>query len=379
MFEVGRVWVIARGCSPIRDRSVNRASELQPSGRTRAPGRYSPGVSRIPPTFPAYVAEKVDDAVVRGVRAFAADELPAGGVEVRVAWSSVNYKDALATIADGKVARISPLIPGIDLAGEIVASDDPGLPVGMTVLAHGYDLGVARHGGFGAFTRLPSGYVVPLPTGLGARVAMAIGTAGFTAGMSVAALERHGLRAGDGPVVVTGASGGVGSVAVAILAARGHEVWAATGKPDEEARLRSLGAVGLVPRDECTVASSRPLESARWAGAVDTVGAPTLPWVLRTLRPGAAVASSGNAGGASLDTTVLPFILRGVALLGMDSANMPIDERRALWTRIATDLRPAGLDAGSGVTEVGLEELDGALDAILAGAARGRWVVRVGG
>jgi acrylyl-CoA reductase (NADPH) len=336
-------------------------------------------MSAIPVAFRAYVVEKTEGGVARGVRSFAAVDLPDDRVEVRVDWSSVNYKDALATTADGKVARINPLIPGIDLAGEVVGSDDAEVPIGSQVLAHGYDLGVARHGGFSSFTRVPADYVVPLPAGLDGRSAMAIGTAGFTAAMSVAALERHGLAAGDGPVVVTGASGGVGSVAVAILAARGHEVWAATGKPEEEARLRSLGAAGLVPRDECTAASARPLESARWAGAVDTVGAATLPWVLRTLRPGAAVASSGNASGAKLDTTVLPFILRGVALLGMDSANMPIAERRALWARIATDLRPNGLDADAGVTEVALADLDGALDAILAGNARGRWVVRVGG
>ena len=335
-------------------------------------------MSTIPSEFQAYVAEKSDDgAVRRGLRSFAAADLPAGEVAVRVDWSSVNYKDALATVADGKVARISPLIPGIDLAGEVIESGDATVPAGSAVLAHGYDLGVARHGGYGAFTRLPAGYVVPLPAGLTGRAAMAIGTAGFTAAMSVAALERHGLRPGDGPVLVTGASGGVGSVAVAILAARGHEVWAATGKPDEEPRLRGLGAAGLVPREECTAVSPRPLESARWAGAVDTVGAPTLPYVLRTLRPGAAVASSGNAGGAALETTVLPFILRGVALLGMDSANMPIAERRGLWGRIATDLRPSGLDEDAGVSEVGLADLDGALDAILAGRARGRWVVRV--
>jgi acrylyl-CoA reductase (NADPH) len=335
-------------------------------------------MSSIPSTFLAFVAEKLNDRVIRGMRSFASDDLPSGEIEVGVDWSSVNYKDALATITDGKVARISPLIPGIDLAGVVVGSADTAIPVGTAVLAHGYDLGVARHGGYGAFTRLPTGYVVPLPDGLTGRAAMAVGTAGFTAAMSVAALERHGLRAGDGPVLVTGASGGVGSVAVAILAARGHEVWAATGKPDEEPRLRELGAVGLVPREECTVESPRPLESARWAGAIDTVGAATLPYVLRTLRPGAAVASSGNAGGAKLDTTVLPFILRGVALLGMDSANMPIGERRALWARIATDLRPNGLDDGAGVTEVALADVDVALDAILAGNARGRWVVRVG-
>ncbi|HEX2756845.1 MAG TPA: acryloyl-CoA reductase [Candidatus Limnocylindrales bacterium] len=335
-------------------------------------------MSQIPAAFRAFVTEKTEDGVTRGVRSFAAADLPDGAVEVRVDWSSVNYKDALATIADGRVARISPLIPGIDLAGEVISSTDPAVAAGTAVLAHGYDLGVARHGGYGAFTRLPAGYVVPLPVGLKARAAMAVGTAGFTAAMSVAALERHGLRAGDGPVLVTGASGGVGSVAVAILAARGHEVWAATGKPDEEPRLRGLGAAGLVPRDECTAESPRPLESARWAGAVDTVGAATLPYVLRTLRPGGAVASSGNAGGAALQTTVLPFILRGVALLGMDSANMPIADRRALWARIATDLRPNGLDDDAGVTEVALADVESALEAILAGSARGRWVVRVG-
>ncbi|HLQ48489.1 MAG TPA: acryloyl-CoA reductase, partial [Candidatus Dormibacteraeota bacterium] len=251
-------------------------------------------MTAIPSTFRAFVAERLDDGrVERGVRDFAADDLPAGEVEVRIAWSSVNYKDGLATVADGKVARISPIIPGIDLAGEVIASDDPAFRPGEVILAHGYDLGVARHGGFGEFTRLPASYVVPLPGGLSARDAMAIGTAGFTAGMSVAALEERGLRPGDGPVLVTGASGGVGSTAVAILAGRGHEVWAATGKSDEEPRMRSLGASGILTRDEVTAESPRPLESARWAGAVDTVGGATLPYILRTLRPGAAVASSG--------------------------------------------------------------------------------------
>ena len=337
-------------------------------------------MTAVPATFRAFVAEKADDgAVQRGVREFAAADLPDGAIEVRIDWSSVNYKDALATTADGKVARISPLIPGIDLAGVVIASDDPSIAVGAPILAHGYDLGVARHGGYGAYSRLPADYVVPLPAGLSPRDAMAIGTAGFTAAMSVAALEARGLKPGDGPVIVTGASGGVGSVAVGILAARGHEVWAATGKPREAGRLRGLGAAGIVPREECVAEKTRPLESARWAGAVDTVGAATLPYVLRTLRPGASVASSGNAGGASLTTTVLPFILRGVALLGMDSANMPIAERRSLWARIASDLRPAGLDQanGLGVTEIGFDELEPALDAILAAQSRGRWVVRV--
>jgi acrylyl-CoA reductase (NADPH) len=338
-------------------------------------------MSAIPETFRAYVAEKVEGAdgsarVERGVREFAATDLPPGEVEIRVAWSSVNYKDGLATTADGKVARISPLIPGIDLAGEVVASAEPSIAVGSTVLAHGYDLGVARHGGYAEYQRVPAGWVVSLQSGLTARDAMAIGTAGFTAAMSVVALEERGLKPGDGPVLVTGASGGVGGTALAILADRGHEVWAATGKPEEADRLRGLGAAGILTRDEVT-APGKPLESERWAGAVDAVGAATLPYVLRTLRTGAAVAASGNASGPKLDTTVFPFILRGVALLGMDSAQLAIDRRRAIWDRLATDLRPRSL--GEHVTEVTLDTLDEALDAILAGEARGRWVVRVGG
>ncbi|HET7703670.1 MAG TPA: acryloyl-CoA reductase [Candidatus Limnocylindrales bacterium] len=342
-------------------------------------------MSGIPGTFRAYVAEKTQAAdgtarVERGVRDLTAADLPDGEVEIRVEWSSVNFKDGLAVRPDGKVARISPIIPGIDLAGVVVGSAAPSLAVGSTVLAHGYDLGVARHGGYSEYQRVPAGWVVPLEGagagGLSTRDAMVIGTAGFTAAMSVVALEDHGLRPGDGPVLVTGASGGVGSTAVAILAQRGHEVWAATGKADEESRLRGLGAVGILAREEIT-AEGRPLESERWAGAVDAVGAATLPYVLRTLRTGAAVAASGNASGPKLDTTVFPFILRGVALLGMDSAQMAIDRRRAIWARLAADLRPRTL--GEGVTEVTLDTLDEALDAIVAGAARGRWVVRVGG
>ena len=335
-------------------------------------------MSSIPDRFPAFVAERSPDGDVRrGVGELRAADLPAGDIDIRVDWSSVNYKDALATIAHGKVARISPLVPGIDMAGEVIASADPAFVVGQAVLAHGYELGVARHGGYAAFSRLPADHVVPLPDGLSAREAMAIGTAGFTAAMSVDALESRGLQPGDGPVLVTGASGGVGSVAVAILAARGHEVWAATGKAEEEDRLRELGAAGIVAREVVTAESQRPLESARWAGAVDAVGGATLPYVLRTLMPRSTVASSGNAGGPALVTTVLPFILRGVALIGMDSSAVPIADRRELWSRLATDMRPTAL--GVGVSEVTLETLPEALDAILAGQAKGRWVVRVSG
>lgn len=332
-------------------------------------------MSNIPPTFRAFVAERLDDRVERGVRDFTAADLPDGEVEIRVDWSSVNFKDGLATWFDGKVARINPIIPGIDLAGEVVASSADAFRVGDAVLANGYDLGVARHGGYAEYTRVPADWVVPLPSGLTARDAMAIGTAGFTAAMSVDALERHGLAPGRGPVLVTGATGGVGSSAVAILAERGYEIWAATAKSDEHDWLRSLGAAGFLARDE-VIAEGKPLESERWAAVVDAVGAATLPYALRTLAKRGAVASSGNAGGVALNTTVFPFILRGVALLGIDSANLPIDERRELWARLAGDLRPRAL--GERVTEVDLETLEPALDAILAGEARGRWVVRVG-
>lgn len=330
----------------------------------------------LPAAFRAFVIDRPEGgAFSRGMRQLTPADLPPGEVTVRVTWSSVNFKDGLAAREDGRVARTYPLVPGIDLAGEVAASDDPAFPVGAAVVANGYDIGTARHGGYGELARLPSGWVVPLPEELSARDAMAIGTAGFTAAMSVAALEERGLNAGDGPVLVTGASGGVGSAAIAILASRGHEVWAATGKADEHDRLRDLGAAGILTRDEVT-APGRPLDSARWAGAVDTIGAATLPYVLRTLRIGAAVAASGNASGADLQTTVFPFILRGVALLGMDSGNMAIEPRRALWQRLATDLLPRGL--GDRVTEVDLDTLEPALDAIVAGQARGRWVVRVG-
>ena len=265
-------------------------------------------MTAIPARFRAYVAEKVGDRVERGVREFAEADLPSGEVEIRVAWSSVNYKDGLATRADGKVARISPLIPGVDLAGEVVASEEPAIPPGSVVLAHGYDLGVSRHGGYTEYQRVPAGWVVPLAPGFSPREAMAIGTAGFTAAMSVVALEDRGLQPDSGPVLVTGASGGVGGTALAILAERGYEVWAATGKEDEAERLRQLGASGILTRDEVT-AEGRALDPERWAGAIDAVGGATLPYILRTLRTGSAVAASGNAGGAKLETTVFPFIL----------------------------------------------------------------------
>ncbi|HEU4672452.1 MAG TPA: acryloyl-CoA reductase [Candidatus Limnocylindrales bacterium] len=329
-------------------------------------------------SYRAFVAERREDGVVRSVRDRDLADLPAGDVTIAVEWSSVNYKDGLAARPDGRVARISPLVPGIDLAGRVAASTDPAFEPGTAVLAHGYDLGVSHDGGFATLARVPVGWVVPLPAGLEPRDAMAIGTAGFTAALAVIALENAGLAAGAGPVLVTGATGGVGRVATELLARRGHEVHAVTGKTDEVDRLRALGAAEVLDRSALASVEPKPLESARWAGAVDTVGAPTLPAILRTLRLGAAVAACGNAGGAAFETTVFPFILRGVSLLGIDSAWVPIGRRREIWARLAdpADLRPVGLF--DDLTEVGLEDgLEAALDEIVAGGARGRWVVRV--
>ncbi len=329
----------------------------------------------IPETFRAYVVDRRDDVFERGLRPVGASELQDGDVDIAVAWSSVNYKDGLAATADGKVARAYPLIPGIDLAGTVAASRDSSIGVADEVIAHGYDLGVSHHGGFAEFARVPAGWIVPLPDGLAARDAMAIGTAGFTAALALVELEERGLEPSHGPVLVTGASGGVGSTAVAILADRGYEVWAATGKAEEREVLTGLGASGFLSREEVS-AEGRPLESERWAGAIDSVGAAALPYILRTLRRGGGVAACGNASGPALSTTVFPFILRGAAILGIDSAYLRIERRREIWGRLATDLRPRNL--GDRVTEVTLDTLEPALDAIRAGEARGRWVVRIG-
>jgi acrylyl-CoA reductase (NADPH) len=334
-------------------------------------------VTEIPETFRAFLAgSPAVDRFRRGVRdAFPAADLPDGEVEVRIDWSSVNYKDALATIPDGKVARINPIIPGIDLAGEVVASTDSSIVAGQQILAHGYDLGVARHGGYSEYTRLPADYVVPLPDGLSAREAMAVGTAGFTAAMSVAGLEARGLRPGEGPVLVTGASGGVGSCAVAMLAARGHEVWAATGKPEEEARLRSLGAAGVVPRDEVTAESSRPLESGRWAGAVDTVGGPILANVYAQTAYSGAVACCGMAASHELNTTVWPLILRNVSLLGVSSLRPSKALRNEAWGRLAEDVDRAVLAKLS--RSEPLTNIFALAAEITAGKVRGRIVIDV--
>jgi acrylyl-CoA reductase (NADPH) len=291
-----------------------------------------------------------------------------------VTWSSVNFKDGMVTVPGNRVARTSPLVPGVDLAGVVVSSDDPALAVGEEVVAHGYDLGVARHGGFSDYARIPIGWALA-PKGLTGREAMVIGTAGFTAALSVDELERRGLVPRSGPVLVTGATGGVGCLAVAILAARGYEVVASTGK-DADEWLRRLGAAEVVGRDDIDDAPGRVLGTERWAGAVDCVGGPTLGRVLRCLRYGAAVAASGLTGGAVLETTVYPFITRQVDLVGIDSVRTPLARRIELWDRLATDMRPPDIDAVV-ARVVTLDDVAGALEEIRGSAVRGRTLVHL--
>lgn len=324
-------------------------------------------------SFAAFLVGKVEDQWTRRVEEITLGDLPEAEVLVEVEYSGINYKDGLASTEAGRVARIDPLIPGVDLAGT-VAADGGGFSAGDKVIVHGYDLGVAHHGGYSRYARVPSGWVVPMPGGLDAMQAMLVGTAGYTAALSVEALEARGLRPGDGPVLVTGATGGVGSMAVGMLAKRGYEIVASTGKADQSEWLKGIGATDVIERSETSAESKRPLESERWAGCVDCVGGSTLAYALRTARYGSTVAASGLTGGPGLATTVMPFILRGVNLAGIDSVNNPIEERIGVWKRIATDLRPAQLD-GAAPTVVGFADLPAELDRILAGGMVGRTLV----
>jgi putative YhdH/YhfP family quinone oxidoreductase len=327
-------------------------------------------------SFRALVVDKEGEGTRVSIQEWTPEQLMPGEVTIRVEYSSINYKDGLATRINGGVARIHPLIIGVDMAGEVVESTDPQHKPGDKVIAHGYDIGVAHHGGLAELARVPAGWVVPLPNGLTTRQAMATGTAGFTAAMSVEALEHMDVKPADGPILVTGASGGVGSTAVAILANRGYTVAASTGSEDAHEFLRGLGASEIVSRDETTAESKRPLESARWAGGVEAVGGASFAYLLRTMKPGGAIAISGNAGGIAVSTTVLPFILRGVSVLGIDSAGLALDRRIRTWQRVAGDLRAPKLEDAI-AQEIGLEQAPAALETILRGGVRGRTLVRL--
>lgn len=328
-------------------------------------------------SFQALVARQSDDQIDTAVETLEESALPPGEVTIRVHYSSVNFKDALAVTPKGGVVRDYPIVPGIDLTGEVVASQSDEFGVGDLILAHGYDIGTGKHGGYAEFARLPADQVVALGD-LSPREGAAIGTAGFTAAMSVEALTERGIRPDDGSIVVTGASGGVGSVSVDLLSALGYHVVASTGKPEQSNLLRALGAaevIGRLPEDPDV--KPRPLGKARWAGAVDCVGGATLADVLSTLAYGGAVAASGLTGGPALNTTVMPFILRGAALLGIDSVLLPIGPRRELWAKLGGTLKPPHLADLS--HDVDVKDVVEVIDEVRAGRYSGRAVVRVAG
>ncbi len=327
-------------------------------------------------TFRAFVVNKTADHFTAQVQTLTQDDLPPGEVLIHVAYSSMNYKDALACTPDGKVVRSYPFVPGIDLAGVVVESSDERFHAGDEVIATSYDLGVSHYGGFSEYARVRANWVVPLPQGLTLKEAMALGTAGFEAALAVHQLEKNGLTPERGPVLVTGATGGVGSIAVNILARLGHTVAASTGKQSEHAYLKELGASTILSREEVSAESNRPLEKELWAGSVDSVGGATLAYLIRTTKYGGSIAACGLTGGTTVNTTVFPFLLRGVNLLGIDSVFCPMGLRRELWQRLASDLKPTKLDSIS--REVTLDELPQVTASLLKGGVKGRTVVRLG-
>ena len=325
-------------------------------------------------TFKAWVVEKGEGGQSLTFRDFDEADLMAGDVTVRVTHSGLNYKDGLALTGRSPVVRRFPMIPGIDFAGVVEASDDPAYEPGDAVVLTGWGVGETHLGAYAERARVKGGWLVPLPAGLSPEQAMAIGTAGYTAMLSVMALEAHGLAPGDGPALVTGASGGVGSVALTLLARAGWHVIASTGRESEAEYLRGLGAAEILDRAELSN-PGKPLGKERWAAAVDSVGSTTLANVLAQTRADGAVAACGLAQGMDLPTSVAPFILRGVSLLGINSVTTPLPKRRAVWDRLASDLDLDKLAAMT--TRVPLAEVGALGEAILAGQVRGRTVVAV--
>ena len=329
--------------------------------------------------FKALVMEQNDDGLAQAViKEISKDQLPEGNVTVAVEYSTVNYKDGLCmSPKGGGLVRNYPHVPGIDYAGTVETSDDDRYKPGDKVVLTGWRVGEVSWGGYAQKARIDAGKLVPLPEGLTTRQAMAVGTAGFTAMLAVMALEDHGLKPGQGPVLVTGAAGGVGSVATAILANLDYEVAAVTGRPDQAAYLKSLGATTIVPREELNETTKRPLEAEKWAGCVDAVGGDMLARVLGQMKYGASVSAVGLAGGAGLPATVIPFLLRGVNLLGIDSVMQPYDNRVRAWKRIASDLPMDKLETM--VHSATLGDLPALGSDILKGRVKGRVVVDLNG
>lgn len=327
-------------------------------------------------SFKALLIEERDGKVSSGFRQLDESRLDAGTVTIQVAYSSVNYKDALAATGAGKIIRRFPCVGGIDLSGTVIASADPRFQPGDAVIATSFDIGVAHHGGYAEIARVPGDWVVPLPAGLSLYEAMALGTAGFTAALAIVRMEENGLTPAKGPVIVTGATGGVGSLAVDMLASLGYHVVALTGKAAEADYLRSLGAAEVMLRGDLDLSKIRPLDKARWAAAVDNLGGDILAWIASTMLQGGTIASIGLAASMSLNTTVAPFILRGACLLGIDSGYIREPYRSGVWQRLATDLRPPHL--ADMARQIAFDELPATFAEYIAGRAKGRVVVAIG-
>lgn len=327
-------------------------------------------------SFDALVVNKEEEQFSVDIQKLTVEDLPAGEVLIRVQYSGVNYKDSLAAIPNGNIVKNYPFIPGIDLAGVVVSSDDPRFKEGDEVIATSYEIGVSHFGGYSEYARIPAQWIVPLPKGLSLKEAMTIGTAGFTAALSVLRLEDNGVKPETGKVLVAGATGGVGSFAVSILSKLGYEVEASTGKESESDYLKKIGAATIVPREEIYDGKIRALGKQKWAAAVDPVGGEPLASLLSQIQYGGSVAVSGLTAGTNVPTTVFPFILRGVNLLGIDSVYCDMETRLKVWKRLATDFKPANLEDVI-QQEVTLRELPEVLPTLLKGQARGRILVKL--
>ena len=328
-------------------------------------------------TFRAFRVHERDGGYEARLDDVGLDDLSEGDVTIRAAWSGINYKDALAVTGKGRIMRRFPMVAGVDVSGTVESSSDARFAPGDRVLVAGASMSETYDGGYAERVRVPADAVVPVPEGLSLREAMALGTAGFTAALAIERMELNGQRPENGPVLVNGATGGVGSFAVDMLAARGYEVAAFTGKAQSAAWLESLGAARVVLRGEVEM-GTRPLERAEWAGAVDNVGGDHLAWLTRTVMPAGNIASIGLAGGAKLSTTVMPFILRGVNLLGINSVTISPELREHAWGRCGTDLKPRHIDTIV-TREVGLDELHGVFEGYMEGSVTGRTVIRIAG
>lgn len=325
--------------------------------------------------FKAFLIEEAEEGVNSSFKTIDTADLDPGEVLIKTAYSSVNFKDALAATGAGKIIRRFPCVGGIDLSGVVVESSSDEFKVGQEVIATSYDIGVAHHGGYAEYCRVPAKWVVPMPAGLDLFSSMALGTAGFTAGLAVERMEHNGLNPDAGPVLVNGATGGVGGIAIDILSALGYDVTAMTGKPDQSDYLKSLGAAEILDTASLDLAKIRPLGRETWAGVVDNLGGDILSWLASTVKVGGAIASIGLAASFKFNTTVMPYILRGVTLAGIDSVNADMEVRRKVWGRLATDMKPKNLDKI--VTTVAFDDLPATFEAVMQAKMRGRSVVKI--